>query len=70
MMVDVSLSVAADSRGAQLRTKRAEEHEAGKGDDPKVGIEQITTIELEDWGLDTWMSDRSIEQRTDQKTIG
>ena len=55
-----------------MRTHRAEVHEAGKGDRPDVlGVDKIATIELGE-GLvsDTWMSERNIKQRTDQKAIG
>ena len=66
------LSVAAVSRGTQMRTYRAEVHSAGERDDPEVPIiKNIATIELrEELALDRWVSERRIKQRTDQKAIG
>ena len=66
------LSVAAVSRGTQMRTYRAEVHIAGERDDPEVPIiKNIVTIELrEELALDRWVSERRIKQRTDQKAIG
>ena len=55
----------------QMRTYRAEVHEAGEGDDPEVhGVDNVAPIELgEELGLDTWVSECRTKQRTDQKTI-
>ena len=59
-------------RGTEIRTQRAEVREVGEGDDPDVhGVDNIVMIELEEpvLVLDTWMSERSIKQRTNQKAI-
>ena len=54
-----------------MRTQRAEEREAGEGDDPEIHrVDNVTTIELEGLVSETWVNKRSIEQRTDQKAIG
>ena len=54
-----------------MRTKRAKVHEVGEGNDPEaLGIDNITTIKLEERTSDTWMSERSIGRGTDQETIG
>ena len=46
-----------------MRTKRAEEYEAGQGDDPEVhGVDSVATIELGDeLALDIWISQRTIK---------
>ena len=54
-----------------MRTERAKVHEAGEGDDPEfLGVDNVTTIKLEEPTLDTWMSERSVGRGTDQETIG
>ena len=56
-----------------MRTYRAEVHEAGEPDGPGVPqAEDVAAIELGrgELGLDTWVSECRIEQRTDQKPIG
>ena len=54
-----------------MRTKRAEVHEAGEGDDPEfLGIDNIATIKLGKPTLDVWANERGIGRGTDQKTIG
>ena len=42
------LSVATGSWRTQVRTYRAEVHEAGEGDDPEVlGVDEVATMELQ-----------------------
>ena len=42
------LSVATGSWRTQIRTYRAEVHEAGEGDDPEVlGVDEVATMELQ-----------------------
>ena len=55
-----------------MRTRRAKVHETGDGDDPEVlGVDKIATVELgEVVVLDTWMGERNIKRRADQKAIG
>ena len=66
----LALSVIAGSWRTQMRTKRAEVHEAGECNDPEVlGIHNKTTIKLEERTSDTWMSECSIGRGTDQETI-
>ena len=53
-------------------TKRANVHEAGEGDDPKVpGVDDVAAIELgEEPALETMASGHNVKQRTHQKPIG
>ena len=55
-----------------MRTRRAKVHETGDGDDPEVlGVDKIATVELGEMVvLDTWMGERNIKRRADQKAIG
>ena len=55
-----------------MRTHGAEVHEEWDGNDPEVlGVDYVVTIELEEGpALNTCVSERIIEQGTDQKTIG
>ena len=57
---------------AQMRTQRAEVHEAGEGDSPDVpGVDNVATIELEEEPvLDIRVCEHRIKQRTDQKIVG
>ena len=59
-IADISPSVAAGSRGTQMRTHRAEVHETGKGNDPGVlEIDNVAAIELgEELALDARESER------------
>ena len=54
-----------------MSTKRADVHEARKSNDPEVrGVDDVTTVDLgAEQVLDTRVSGRGIEQRTNQKTI-
>ena len=64
-------SVAACSWRTQIRTYRAEVHEAGKGDDPETHrVDNVAAVKLGELALDTWVSERRIKQRTDQKAVG
>ena len=54
-----------------MRTQRAKEHDARKGDDPEVReVDDVATIELEEAALATWASDRSIRRTANQKNVG
>ena len=58
-------------RGTQLRTHRAEVHEAGDGNNPGVHeVDDIATIELEEPALDTRARKCGIRRRAYQKAIG
>ena len=67
----LALSAIASLWRAQIRTYRAEVHEAGEGDYPEVlGVDYVATVELqEEPALGTCAGERTIEQRTNQKTI-
>ena len=67
----LALSATACSGRTRVPTYRAEVHKAGEGNDPEIHrVDNVTTIELgEGLGLNTWLSERRIKQRTDQKTI-
>ena len=65
-------SVAAGSWRTQIRTQRAKVNKAGESDDPEAhGVDGVATIQLGgERALDTWVSERGIKQRADQKSIG
>ena len=67
----LALSVAPDVQRTHVRTHRAKKHETGEGHDPEVHrVDNVAAIELlEEPALDTWISDRNIKQRADQKAI-
>ena len=68
-----TLSITVGSWRTQMHTYRAEVHEAGEPDGPGVPrAEDVAAIELGrgELGLDTWVSECRIEQRTDQTPIG
>ena len=53
ILTTLVLSVVTDPWRIQTRTNRAKVYEAGEGDDPVVlGVDNITTIELEETALD------------------
>ena len=68
----LALSVTATSWRAQIRTHRAEVHEAGEGYDPDVlRADYIATVELQgEPALSTCAGEFIIEQRANQKAIG
>ena len=48
ILLTLVLSVATGSWRTQVRTYRAEVHEAGEGDDPEVlGVDEVATMELQ-----------------------
>ena len=67
----LALSATASWWRAQIRTYRANVHEAGEGDDPEVlGVDYVATVELQgESALGTCTGERIIEQRTNQKTV-
>ena len=72
MLMMLVQNVAPGSWRTQTRTHRSKVHQAGEGNDPGIhGVDQVAAIELkEKLVLDTWVGERGISGRTDQKTIG
>ena len=53
-LTTLALRVVTRSSKTQVRTHRAEVHEAWEGDEPDIlGVDDITTIKLEEPALDT-----------------
>lgn len=66
----VSLSVATRSWRSEIRTQRAKVYEAGEDDGPEVhGVDNVTTIKLEESTSDTLTSENSIKRRTYHKAV-